>query len=70
VVNELNGENVTRLPAEILELLARVLQAFTFDVVVRRVSQQLVKRNDVARYLMHRIRQESLQRAVLTLWLG
>ena len=42
---------VVHLPAEVLELLTRVLQRLLLHVVRGRVGQQLVQRDDVARDL-------------------
>lgn len=40
------------LPGQVFELLARILKTLPLDVIVRRVREQLVQRDDVARNLL------------------
>lgn len=48
-----------------LELDAGVFQTASFDVLVRRVRQDLVQRDYVSRDLVHRVGEKRLQRSAL-----
>ena len=56
------------LTREMLELDAGVLQTAAFDVLVRRVGQNFVQRDNVARDLMHGISEEGFEWSTFTGW--
>jgi hypothetical protein len=54
---------VVHLAREVLELDAGVLQTAALDVLVRRVGQDFVQRDNVTRDLMHGISEEGFERS-------